>query len=432
MNTILNIIFTYTPLKFYVQSFWRDEAFSYLLAKQNTINILLLTAKDFNPPLYYIFLHWWMIFFGSSEISMRTLSFIFFLATLYIIGLFFIEIFRFSIKKTFIYLSLFVLNPVLHYYAFEARMYSLFAFLVSLSFYFLYKKQYRKYALVVILGLFTHYFMFFAILGQIFYLFVTDKKNLKKHSVMFIKIAFYFIPWILVVFFSKPPFGGQFWIPPLNVKTVLNVPGILFTGHEEFMGFAYWPLQMISLFVIGIIIAKLKSRTNKHMEIFFISWLVIPLLLVLAVSMLKPVFLPRYVIFLTIGLLLALVYILEQYSRRTKIILFLLLFLISVHYSAFQVFLRTKEDIKKPLLEIKKMLRKDDVVYVTHEFNFHPAQYYINEKQVYIYNKTYGEIPAFVGKVLIPQNKLTNSLPIYPRKAFILKDDLSYSVQALY
>lgn len=432
MNTLLKFIFFSTPFKYYVQSFWRDEAFSYLLAKQNMINILLLTAKDFNPPLYYLLLHWWMIFFGSSEMAIRTLSFVFFLVTLYIIGLFFIEIFKISIKKTFIYLLLFVLNPVLHYYAFEARMYSLFAFLASLSFYFLYKKQYRKYAFTVILGLFTHYFMFFALLGQIFFLFATDKKNLRKHSIMFIKIAIYYVPWILVVAFSKTPFAGQFWIPSLNIKTVLNIPGILFTGHEQFMGFPYWLLPIISLLLVGIFMATPKANNNKHMAVFLFSWFILPLFLVVAFSLFKPIFLPRYIIFITIGLLLSVVYVLERYKARTKMVLFILLLLFSFHYSLLQVFMRNKEDIKKPLLEIKKMLGKDDVVYVTHEFNFHPAQYYINEKQVYIYNKTYEEIPVFVGKVLIPQNKITNTLPIYPRKAFIFKDDLSYSIKALY
>jgi len=75
---------------------------------------------------------------------------------------------------------------------------------------------------------------------------------------------------------------------------------------------------------------------------------------------------------------------------------------------------------------------KDDVIYVTHEFNFHPAQYYLDGKQVYIYGKTYGKIRSYVGKILIPENSISNSLPPYPHRAFILKDDLSYIIQALY
>src|SRR3989338_7209134 len=152
MNIIFTLLFTFTPLKFYVQSIWRDEAFSYLLAKQNIFQILSLTAKDFNPPLYYLLLHVW-------------------------VGMFLLDIFQFSIKEVFISLLLFVLNPLLHYYAFEARMYSLLAFLVTLSFYFLAKKSYRKYALTVILSLYTHYFAIFPLLGHIIFILLTDRKS---------------------------------------------------------------------------------------------------------------------------------------------------------------------------------------------------------------------------------------------------------------
>ena len=161
MNTVFRIFFTLTPLKFYVQSFWRDEAFSYLLAKQSIFQILSLTAKDFNPPLYYLLLHVWMNVFGSSEIAIRTLSFFFFLGLLYIVGVFLMEVLELSLGETLPYLLLFVLNPLLHYYAFETRMYSLFAFLITLSFYYLAKRSYRAYALTVIFSLFTHYFAVF-------------------------------------------------------------------------------------------------------------------------------------------------------------------------------------------------------------------------------------------------------------------------------
>ena len=77
-------------------------------------------------------------------------------------------------------------------------------------------------------------------------------------------------------------------------------------------------------------------------------------------------------------------------------------------------------------------MRQGDVLYVTNELNFHPAQYYLDEGRVFIFGKSYEDIPQFVGKVLIPEEKIAASLPIYPRKAFILKDDLTYDIQATY
>ena len=133
MSQFFFFIYTFTPLRFFIQSFWRDEAFSYLLAKQNILSILILTAKDYNPPLYYLLLHMWIGVFGPSEIALRTLSLLFFFGTLYVVSLFLNNIFKISVKKTLFYLLLFVLNPLLHYYAFEARMYTLFAFFITLS-----------------------------------------------------------------------------------------------------------------------------------------------------------------------------------------------------------------------------------------------------------------------------------------------------------
>ena len=99
---MLSFIFSKTPLSFFVQSLWRDEAFSYLLAKKNIIEIIFLTAKDYNPPLYYLILHFWIKIFGHSEIALRSLSLIFYWATIYIVFLFLTEIFKIKNKYYFV------------------------------------------------------------------------------------------------------------------------------------------------------------------------------------------------------------------------------------------------------------------------------------------------------------------------------------------
>ncbi|MBI4973937.1 hypothetical protein HZC27_04980 [Candidatus Roizmanbacteria bacterium] len=440
MNTVLNLLFSFTPLKFYVQSIWRDEAFSYLLAKQNILQILSLTAKDFNPPLYYLLLHVWMGMFGSSEIAMRTLSFFFFLGTLYVVGMFLMDIFEFSIGEILLFLLLFVLNPLLHYYAFEARMYSLFAFLITLSFYFLAKKSYRKYALTVIFSLYTHYFAIFPLFGQIIYFMLTDRKNMVQHIKMFIKIGFYFLPWIIFVILSKPPFGQSFWIPPLRLDTVLNTLGLLFTGYEDMLGFTYSSISIISLTIFCIIAfsffilrnKKLHETNYKNVCLMLLCWVAVPTISILLISFFKPMFLPRYMIFITVGLLISLTYLIHRFPGKLKYPLLFILMIFSLHYGMYQTIMRNKGDVKTPLLQMRNLLKKDDVVYVTHEYNFHPAEYYINDQQVFLYGKTYEEVPSFVGKVLIPKDKIKNSLPLYPKRAFVFKDDLSYSIQALY
>ena len=69
---------------------------------------------------------------------------------------------------------------------------------------------------------------------------------------------------------------------------------------------------------------------------------------------------------------------------------------------------------------------------MTSELNFHTTQYYFGEDRVFIYTRDYEKIPSYVGKALIPQNKLKFKLPNFPQKAFIIKDDLSYTTESLF
>jgi len=84
---------------FLVQSFWRDEAFSYLLAKKSILEIITLTVRDFSPPLYYFLLHFWINAFGKSEVALRSLSLIFYWATLYVAFLILTEVFKIKLKR---------------------------------------------------------------------------------------------------------------------------------------------------------------------------------------------------------------------------------------------------------------------------------------------------------------------------------------------
>jgi uncharacterized membrane protein len=209
---MINFLFTNTPLAYLIQSLWRDEAFSYLLAKKNLLQILYLTAKDFNPPLYYLLLHFWMKVFGGSEIALRSLSLIFFWATVYIGFLFMTDIFKYSQKKAFFYLAFFLINPLLNYYAFEARMYSLFSFFAILSFYSLLTNQKKIYFWSTLLGLFTHYFMIGVFAAQLIIYLIFKKSKINNQKVFDFKILIspfiLSLTWLLLVLiFKLLPFG---------------------------------------------------------------------------------------------------------------------------------------------------------------------------------------------------------------------------------
>ncbi len=71
--------------------------------------------------------------------------------------------------------------------------------------------------------------------------------------------------------------------------------------------------------------------------------------------------------------------------------------------------------------EIKMIKQPTDLIYLDSELDYHLAQYYFGIKEkIYIYNKTYAGIPQYVGKVLISEDAVTQILPSYPIRAFVV------------
>lgn len=438
---MLDFLFTKTPLLFFVQSFWRDEAYSYLLAKKSILEIISLSTKDFSPPLYHLLLHYWIKIFGSSEIAIRSLSLLFYWLTIYVIYNILIDILKINPpaggKKSFLYLLLFIINPLFIYYAFEARMYSMFAFFAILSFYSYYLKRNRLYFISTILGLYTHYFMVFIILGHIIFYFIWEKKNrinLKLARTAIISLLL-LIPWLILKFMNGNPLEQSFWIPKITIHSFFYFFSSIYFGFESNFNFfnqgaAYFSISVLLFIVSGFIHYKKNISNRSNVGIYLLLWSIGIPFSILLISLIKPIFLPRYLIFSTIGLLLLFVLILDRLDITKRCLLLTTVLLITLIYNQQQVIFRQKSNLKKIIREIKTMANKSDLLYVVDPLNFHVAQYYFDANRVYIYGKNYDELPAFIGKNLIPENKLTNTLPQYPIKAFILVNENSYEIQS--
>lgn len=440
---MLSFLFTQTPLAFLTQSFWRDEAFSYLLAKRGVLEIISLSIKDFNPPLYFLLLHYWMILFGSSEIGLRSFSFIFYWLTVYLVFLFLTEILKIDLRKNLLffvfYILLFIVNPFLSYYAFEARSYSLFTFLATLSYYSFYKKNYKVYFFATALGLYTHYFMLFVLLSQAFFNFLISKKSRRYEAIkkILIKPLLIFLPWFVIVLVAKKFFVSSFWIQKITLKTLVDLLGILYTGYDGGLHSYSSRITFISITILLLLVALVKMRNKKyelgnHLQFYLSLWAIGVPLLIFFISLAKPIFFPRYFIFSTVGFLLFFVYMLDQAKVGLRTLALIILFIVALYFQKTQIQHDKKRDFQKLAREVKVLAKKDDLIYVTSELDFFTAKYYFPTGKIYIYNKSYDEIPDFVGKVLISKNDIASSLPFYPKKAFVLKSDGTYNIQALY
>ena len=433
---MLDFLFTKTPMSYFVQSIWRDEAFTYLLTKESISNIFYLSAKDFTPPLYTLLLKFWIWIFGSSEIAMRSLSLLFYLISAYFFYLFLVKILKIKTIWKYFYMVLFLLNPMLHYFAFEARTYSLLFLITTMSFYFLLSKKYKAYLITLSIGLFTHYFMFLVLTCQILYLLFLGGKNIKILKKMIIPFLV-FLPWLVFVLEENNLVNEPFWINSVSKDHLKLIPAILYSGYET--GFYYLNnisanlnLTIFTYLFVGFVLFYRGKIKNKKIFYLLLLWALLPALITLAVSNIKPVFLSRYLIISTTGLLFLLIFINEHLSKFVKYILFSILLIQTFNYAVIQVENRNKSPYRKVISEIKNQSSQNDLLYVENELDYHIAKYYFDDKRVFIFDKKYEEIPNYVGKVLIPINSIKKTIPLYPVKAFILYHNLSYDVKTAF
>ena len=118
----------------FTASLWGDEGFAAVLAQKSIPEIVSIVARDTSPPFFYFTLHLWMRIFGTSEVAIRSLSFLYF--ALLILTVFLIGKLLWNKRTGLLAALLTFTNPFLFRYAFEGRMYSILAFFSTLSMFF--------------------------------------------------------------------------------------------------------------------------------------------------------------------------------------------------------------------------------------------------------------------------------------------------------
>ena len=278
---------------------WYDEVQSILISK----NILF----DWNPPLYFIILHYWIKLFGVSELALRFPSFIF--STVSIPALFFLgkKIFN---SRVALYACLVISLSSFHlWYAQEARPYSLSVFLSIASTYFLYRflkegkiKLGFIYMLFAILGFYSDitYYYLFLIIAQLLAALVFIRKAifLKLFLIFFVVFSVFLLR--LDFFISKLSYiKGGFWIPEPCLMSLLTTIENFNLGYNASVGLyrLSGPIVLIIL-ISGFLFTR--ERKEWKINIIFLGILsFLPLLLIFGFSkMFFPIYLDRgFIIF---------------------------------------------------------------------------------------------------------------------------------------
>lgn len=166
---------------------WLDEAISVWQASRTLEEVIQTLARGVHPPLFHVLMHYWIESLGPGEISIRSYAVIW--GLLAIPAAFWAGKIIYGRRVGLIAAALVAYSPYHIWYSQEARMYSMMFFFAMMSLGFMaraldtnHASDWWGYAVFTLLGMFTHYFFSFFVLGEVaFYvLFVLIGGHLKR------------------------------------------------------------------------------------------------------------------------------------------------------------------------------------------------------------------------------------------------------------
>jgi mannosyltransferase len=284
--------------------FWFDETYSVELARIDWRNFMhLLWWREANMSLYYLLLRGWL-HLGQSPYFIRTLSVLISAATLP--AIYWLARRLYDRRVAVIAAALFAFNAYSVRYAQEARSYALFLLLATLSSAFLvnwFRKPSREngfgYSLASVLAVYAHFYALLLIAAH--WLAFHRNSRLRHDSIRFVELRRI---WIttgvailpLLIFVAKTGAGPIKWIHRPGVHDLIDFFEHLAGGKS---------LLLLVIYGIGCYAAiapfarKIFARNDWEAWRcrFLLIWLLFPIALTVLLSLARPVFLPRYLIF---------------------------------------------------------------------------------------------------------------------------------------
>ncbi len=421
------------------QSLRLDEAQSMWQTSHSIGDTLRVVAQDVHVPLYHVLLHFWQLYFGHSVITVRLLSLLFFLLN---IPLFYILSRQILTRGWSLFATvIFSFLPFMNWYGNEARMYTLLAFMATLSqIYFLRiiqrKKGWAGYGITAIIGAYTHYFFSFNLATQgIFYL-INRKKfaagSFKRFVVVALLVTAALAPW-LIYFHSLG--SGRNTSPQLTRPSTVD----FFNAFSQFsFGFQdnYLNTILVSGWPLLVLVAFFAIKRGQRLTLevsYIITAGFVPVIVAYALSfVVNPFFLSRYMISCVGPLVILIVWLISHYGRKLSAAASGLIIVTLILTSLQQVISTAtpvKEDYQAVAATIAQNAQPQDIIIISAPFTIYPFEYYYTGDTridtLPIWNRqAAGAIPAFSNATLPSQVKQINTNHRYAY--LILSQDQGY------
>jgi uncharacterized membrane protein len=419
----------------------KDEGVTWMLSKMSLLDLIDWTAADIQPPLYYLMIWSSDIFLDDHEWSLRFPSALFSLLTIPLIYVLALRLFMALPQRATAALlaaALFSISPLMVYYSQEARMYTLLVFEATLASYLLLRILHPAgrtsisarrsarpvlrdtglpiiYAITAAAALYTHYFALFLLLAHALYaLYILWQRRFNALLTWRLLIGFggaclLFVPW-LPTLLARLGDDPSYWPGALKVDEVLRKVIISFSAGETVIEQTGWwlTLGLLGLLALGIGLQLApepadqvgQTRTDSHdarqgqaplYRIFLLLWLLLPMILILALTYRSPKFNPRYTLLTWPAFALALAAILTgllnrryaagafHFAARALFTIVLLLTLGLAAYSLFNWFADprfSKDDFKALAQFVRERETSDETVLLSSGHLFPVWAYY--------------------------------------------------------
>ena len=285
------------------KSLWLDEGSSITMARLDWFNFLrILWRREMNMVGYYILLRGWL-HFGDSVTYIRGLSVVFGVAA--IPAIFLLGRKMKSASFGLISALLLSINAFQVRYAQEARSYSLLVLLLILSTYCLVsalesgrRRDWNWYVAASSLAIYAHFFAVLVVVAH----WIAVRLMIRipgtavpsETRLQFRRAAQLTALWTspIWIFIATTGAGPIAWIPRPHLADLIGL-AMKLSGNAEMPLLLLYSACVIAGLIAGIV-AVMRRRSDSQTYIVLACWLLVPLVIVLAVSIARPVFAPRY------------------------------------------------------------------------------------------------------------------------------------------
>jgi 4-amino-4-deoxy-L-arabinose transferase-like glycosyltransferase len=385
-----------------------DEPFTIYHAQFDFFNLIHYLKNYNNPPLFEFILHFWIKLFGLSVTSVRVLPMLF--SSLTIFFIYRMGIMFFDKRVAIVSSALFTLSTINIWFAHDCRVYSLFVLLTTISFYLFFtllkSKGHFSWLNVLIFSfvnlslIYGHYFGFF-VLGIEFLIislfFLRAKEVLKKYftSILFTLICY--IPQIVILWErTKSSVNNGTWVkPPEGIESLYNM---LWSFCNEPVPTVICIL-LLFIAATSYLLKKGKQIENPYAK-YIILWFIVPFLLMFFISYKVPMFLDRYLVFISPAFYILLAISLSHLIKSSKAFIIGAIFLVSLFIFSAALNPSKKRDIEGVVNYIRsKKEEKTIIIGCGYDFILNFAYYYnLDHFKVKDQNFEYTELENSLAK----------------------------------